>query len=200
MDKAIQMETLYTFDMVHDANRVMRKLIQCMSMPGGMENLKICGTFGQNQAHDNFLKLAATLLDPEVTFYVEQSPELETAIAEMTGAAPAAPTDGDYLFAPGLMDDAQAQAWFTQAKTGSYADPHRSATVILAAGEKGDCPVTLAGPGIKAQKTVMVNNYVKTMIEAVKALDIPYPLGLDLVFIFNDDDMLALPRLTKVVA
>lgn len=174
------MQKLYSFDRVHDTTRVYRKLMNAFSHPGKKENiLDGIGEFGEPIPPTHaFLAVAATLLDAEVSFFVMENPELVDKISEITHCKQTMLTGADYIFAPVALDNATLEAVFANVKHGTYIDPHTSATVILFAPDE---------------------DYVKNTVLLRGEQNIEYPLGIDLIFLLNEAELVAVPRLFKGV-
>jgi len=171
------MQKTYNFDMVFDTIIVNRKLMNCFSHPMKKENmLEGIGNFASE--HDDFLVIAATLLDNEVSFFVERNTGLEDKITEITLSKYAALEDADYIFIPSTINYVTLDEIFGKAKSGTYEDPHSSATIIIRAPD---------------------DIFIKKTIEILKKQNIEYPLGIDLIFMMENGDMLAIPRLIKEV-
>lgn len=171
------MQKTYNFDMVFDTITINRKLMDCFSHPMKKQNV-FDGIGGFASKYDSFLVIAATLLDNEVSFFVERNTELEEKITEITLSSSADIEDADYIFIPSDINFATLVEIFNKAKWGTYEDPHNSATVM-----------------IKAQD----DDFVKRTVELLRKQNMEYPLGIDLIFIRDNGDMLAVPRLIKEV-
>ena len=129
--------------------------------------------------HDAFLVVAATLLDNEVSFFVERNTNLEDKITEITLSKSVVLEKADFIFIPSAINFATLEEIFCKAKQGTYTDPHNSSTVIIKACD---------------------NSFIKRTVEILKKQNIEYPLGIDLIFIMDNGDVLAVPRLIKEVS
>lgn len=169
------MQNLYSFDRVHDTIKVYRTLMNALSHPGRKERLlKDVGDFGPY--NQGFLAIAATLLDAEVSFFVDGDGGLAERITEITYSKEAPVSQADYIFVPKALNDNQLEEIFSHAKYGTFSDPHLSATVILTSPDE---------------------NYIKSVLQVLKEQNIPYPLGMDLLFILGEMEIIAVPRLIK---
>ena len=223
----LQLTKKHSFDEVFDSQKVFRLLLEAMSNPMRVVNIreyaeKFYGDCpdsmdGRRRAFSGaadpaFLALAMTLLDNEVSFYVCENQSLSDEIASLTLAKRDKTESADYIFVDNL--DCMEYA-IENAKQGTLADPHKSATVIIAndgvyasMNRQTDVSqpafssigwLTLSGPGIEGYKTVQVTQAVKDAIALRDAQNYEYPEGIDLIFVSGGGGLLAVPRLVNTV-
>jgi alpha-D-ribose 1-methylphosphonate 5-triphosphate synthase subunit PhnH len=138
--------------------------------------------------------VALTLLDPETTFWSSGN----DALAEFTGAKVRPRTEAAFVFA-----GADSELWseaILEADRGTLADPHRGATVLVAApvpGEGEGRAHRLTGPGIETSVTVRLPGG-SPWLEARRTACIEFPLGVDVIWARPDGTVVALPRTTRI--
>lgn len=192
------MEQVYSFDIVHDTQAVFRSLMTVMANPLQTENIAVQAE-GFHDGHGAVLAVAATLLDNEVSFYVEKNMELDKKIRAYTLAASATYQQADYIFLTGALNCENIRNLFADAKQGSLEDPQSSATFIICCESfTGDIPMRISGPGVDGVKEVYANEYLKTICLLRQEVQQEYPCGIDLIFVNNADEIMAMPRLCKV--
>jgi alpha-D-ribose 1-methylphosphonate 5-triphosphate synthase subunit PhnH len=191
-------------DIVHDLQSVYRKLVDSTSRPGLISDLgkEAALLDGENETgcSHSLLLLALTLLDQEVTFKVfsANAEAAEKEINQVTFAKTAEADQADYLFilhdaGKGSLEDA-----IQRANPGTFLNPHKSAVIIAETGairEGGH--LILKGPGIQTSTAVNVDmdgNWIRRREEKNKE----YPVGVDFIFVDQDNQLLSLPRTTQV--
>jgi alpha-D-ribose 1-methylphosphonate 5-triphosphate synthase subunit PhnH len=131
----------HNFDMVHGAQEMFRILLEAMANPGRVLNLRpLKDQFaGQGQ----WLAPALTLLDKETGFFWDGDSQTGEEMRFLTGAPQVPLEAADFVFLPprGGTDSpgsAMAEAaWIlSRVKQGSHLDPHDSALLFIAAGER----------------------------------------------------------------
>ncbi len=187
------MKQIHSFDAVHDSQRLFRLLLRAMSNP--LQKVDVCAytdkLYGADKA---FLAIAFTLLDNELTFCSFENEMLDDSIQSLTLAEKASCAEADFIFAGNTSALFYAIA---HAKTGTAADPHKSATIIARIGSDEDATLTMSGPGIDGTVSLVADPLV---IDAVKLRDemgFEYPQGIDLIFVDGRNHLFAIPRLAK---
>lgn len=195
-----KLETVYQFDMVHDGQHVFRELLQAMANPGQIRDInKEASAFAGDQRA--MLALGCTLLDNEEKMYIEKNPRLAEALHSLTLCRESALEEADFVFLSSEMNFGSLEQVFRHVKHGTYADPHDSATIVLFTNDMdGDEVMTLQGPGVDGERSLMIASYVKQVVQLLNRQQIEYPLGIDLIFCDPKGQLLAVPRLIKVDA
>lgn len=99
-----------------------------------------------------------------------------------------------------MTEFSMIEAAISAAKCGSLRDPQRSATLIVKNTGEPSCLLKLRGPGINGMAEFETTDTVKTTVELRDAQEYEYPQGVDIIFLSDNGDMFALPRLvTKEV-
>ncbi|MDP4090421.1 MAG: phosphonate C-P lyase system protein PhnH [Bacillota bacterium] len=189
-------------DLVHDIQKSYRKVLNCMSRPGLIENIQDCSEKidMENAFYKATLVLMVMLLDAEVSFNIvsKKQKEITEFVNRLTYAKASGLEDADYIF---IMSDAEPQAIeeaYRRAKPGDLIDPHKSATIIMEAGKiSNDRELMLKGPGIQEASFVRVDSKGNWMEER-RNKNTEYPLGIDLVFVDNHSNIICLPRTTQI--
>ena len=182
----------YCFDKVFDSQKVFRLILEAMSNPGRVVNIKEYADkmFGDYNA---FLTVAMTLLDNEVSFYACGNQPLSEEIMLLTLAKAEKIESADFVF---VCDPYDIKNVIENVKCGTLADPHRSVAVIIRNDGEPAYRLTLSGPGINGYKIVSVPQVVIDAICMRNAQYFEYPQGIDLLFISSEGELLAIPRLT----
>lgn len=189
----------YTFDMVHDAQKVFRELLDALANPGQKKSIapqaaQFPRPFGALAA------IGCTLLDQEEVMYVEKNPRLSELLRDLTFAHPDTLQEADYLFLSSELNYASVKEIMKNAKKGTYADPHTGAVLIFFCETlDGDTDITLEGPGIDGTLTFSGTLYLKNLLKLRQELRTEYPLGLDFYCVTEEGELMGFPRLTKLV-
>lgn len=192
------MEQVYSFDMVYDAQSVFRKLLKAMANPWQVQDIS-AEAAGFEGEYGGILAMGSTLMDNEVSFYVEKNIELSRDLKTCTLAQNTAYQNADYIFLTGFLNYENIRHLFAEAKQGTLADPQKSATFIIWSDTlDGDEQVSCQGPGIDGVKTVRTNEYIRKICLLRQELQQEYPCGIDLIFVSSRNEITAWPRLCRV--
>lgn len=184
-----KLERRHSFDPVFDSQKVYRTLLEALSYP----SRRLSVVDSALQVNDNAaLALAMSIVDNEVTYAVVGDAQLDKEIALYTLSESAAIEDADFIF---VQDVDRCAEVIAAAKAGTLADPHKSATLIVCAPGERDCTITLQGPGIKCKQVVEVHPAVVDCLDARDAQLYEYPQGIDMVFLDQSSEIMAIPRL-----
>ncbi len=171
---------------------VYRQLLQAMSHPGRLHVLPT-GAWASS-----LLAVCETLLDHEVSFSVAPGgdPAWETDIFALTKARIAPPDMADYL----VIKGPDSGGVIEEAKIGDPAFPDRGATLLYVLDGSlpdGDAPV-LSGPGLAQPAPPEVNALSNAEWRRLRTINEEYPLGVDAICLLGDDQVLCLPRSTRI--
>lgn len=193
-----QVQLAYQFDFVHDGQKVFRELLNVMANPGTVKSIA-AQTEKFGEVYAPLTALGCTLLDNEEVMYVEKNPRLAAELHDLTLCREGELEQADYIFLSSQMNYGSMEEVMKNVKKGTYKDPQNSATIIILCDEmKGDVEMNLKGPGIKGIKMVRVQQYIKTILMIRQSLQTEYPLGIDLVFVTPDGELMGIPRLCKI--
>jgi alpha-D-ribose 1-methylphosphonate 5-triphosphate synthase subunit PhnH len=197
-------EKILTLDIVHDLQSVYRKLVDSTSRPGLISDLRkeaaLVEEEDQKGCSASVLLVALTLFDQEVSFKVfsPQADSVSKTINQLTYAKPTEAKKADFLL---ILQDAEKGCFeeaINHAKAGTLKNPHKSAFLIVEAKSvtSGEA-LLLKGPGIHTTELIHIDineNWVESRQEKNKE----YPLGIDLIFIDQHHQLIALPRTTQI--
>jgi len=185
----------HDFDMVFDSQKVFRHIMDAMSNPGRVVDIKECADrlYGNYRA---FLTIAMTLLDNEVSFHACGDDSLTDDIASLTLARWERVESADFIF---IRELEHMEYVIDNAKYGTLADPHKGATVIIHDDSEPVCSLKLSGPGINGQTEFFTSQIVKDAIKKRDAQFYEYPQGIDFLFVEGNGRLFAVPRLTREV-
>jgi alpha-D-ribose 1-methylphosphonate 5-triphosphate synthase subunit PhnH len=186
----------HSFDAVFDSQKVFRLILEAMSNPARVVNIKEYADklFGR---HPALLTVAMTLMDNEVSFCTCENQSLSDEIASLTLGKREQIESADFIF---VCDPNDIKNAIENAKRGTLPDPHKSATIVIRDDGVPACPLTLSGPGMDGDTTVRVTQTVKDVITLRDAQYYEYPQGIDLIFISNEGGLIAIPRTSHMEA
>jgi alpha-D-ribose 1-methylphosphonate 5-triphosphate synthase subunit PhnH len=189
-------------DFIHDIQSAYRKVVDSMSKPGFITNLKDEADKVDLEAgcFSSTLVLAMMLLDTEVTFKVISNREEEITrwMNQLTYSKTDEVEKADFVFVLQDVSQSMFEQTFKQAKIGSLLDPHESATVIIETDEiRNGNQYVLTGPGIEGENYAEIS--IKgNWVEIREQKNAEYPMGVDLIFVDKSHNLLCLPRTTQI--
>jgi alpha-D-ribose 1-methylphosphonate 5-triphosphate synthase subunit PhnH len=180
----------HSFDAVFDSQKVFRLILEAFSNPTRVVNIK---KYADKLSGGNpeLLAVAVTLLDNEVSFNTCGNNPLSDEIVSLTHAKKEHIGSADFIFA---CDPGDIKNVIENVKCGTLADPHKSATVVIGNNGVPDCRLTFCGSGIDGRATIEATQTVKDAIATRDAQYYEYPQGIELIFISNHSDIIAIPR------
>ena len=186
----------HRFDTVFDSQKVFRLLLEAMSNPARVVNIKEAADklYG---SHSEFLALAVTLLDNEISFNACDNQVLSDEISSLTLAGHEKIEEADFIF---VCDLNYMEYAIENAKCGTLSDPHKSATVIIRDDDLPAIRLLLSGPGIAGSINIDATQPMKDALLLRDAQNYEYPQGIDLIFISSSGELIAIPRLTRMEA
>ncbi|MEG6586448.1 phosphonate C-P lyase system protein PhnH [Dendrosporobacter sp. 1207_IL3150] len=189
-------------DMTHDIQSVFRKLLNCMSRPGLIENIST-----ESQKIDinidissHLLTVLFTVLDGEVSFDLMalNGNQLVKKINQLTYAKNTAIQQADYIIVTKTADQLELLKACGKAKVGTLIDPHKSATLIMEVEEIFAAQqLVLTGPGIERESYVSVSGSLDWIGKRMEK-NIEFPLGIDMIIVDGTGNIICLPRTTKI--
>ncbi len=189
------MKKIHDFDAVFDAQEVFRLILDATAHPLTPVSLK---PYTQKIPfrEPQFLAIAMTLLDNEVSFNTCENEELSDNIRSLTLSSRDALPHADFVF---VSEASHLEKVIQNAKCGSLADPHNAAAVIVRIDETQNDIDSFSGPGIQKQLTTQINAIVNKAIFLRDNMFFEFPQGIDLFFVDLDDNLFAIPRTLKKV-
>ncbi len=192
------MDKVFDFDFTFDTQKVFRNLMEAMARPLTQYSISESANRFQDK-NKAILALGCTLLDNEVSFYVEMDSVLQSTLSDYTMAKTSGIEEADYIITSSHLNYATINILLENAKQGTLADPQTSATFIIFCDTlNGDVTFTLEGPGVNGIEKVKTTEYIAEILKLHSGQDYEYPCGIDLIFVSNDADIMAFPRLCKI--
>ncbi|WP_121614451.1 phosphonate C-P lyase system protein PhnH [Mesobacillus foraminis] len=191
-------------DVVHDLQSVYRKVVNATSRPGTISDLSHEALSVEKvpvQCAASIWVLALTLLDQEVTFkvYSTQAEKASRAINQLTYAKPVEVNEADFIFVLPDAEEGSLEEAIESGKHGTLMNPHNSATIIVEAENVNEgVELLLTGPGIQTSTSVKVC-LTGDWIASRNQKNREYPLGIDLMIIDKEHQLLSLPRTTQII-
>ena len=181
---------------VHFTQQTFRSLMECFSRPGDQQRLEqsqeITGLYSAT------VSACLTLLDGEVSFYVaNECPIVQEEIRAWTGAKLVSVDLADFIIISADCSEQQAQHALQHSKVGNLIDPQLSATILYELTNQIGNVVHLQGPGIQHTKAVELN-VPEQWLQLREMKNNEFPLGIDVLLINSNSDIIALPRTTKI--
>ncbi|MCL1837564.1 MAG: phosphonate C-P lyase system protein PhnH [Treponema sp.] len=192
--KPDSVRTKHGFDMVDGTQEVFRLLLDALANPGRPVDLSV--QINQFATNGCWLAPALTLLDNETGFYWDGLPEVSEEIRFLSGAAQVPLEKADFVFIDtNFITRSEITHVFSLIKSGTHRDPHDSALVFIAAGGKADQSITIKGPGVPPEgRNVPLSAAEADWVKARDALCFEYPCGVEMVFLREDNSLLAVTR------
>ena len=191
--------TKHNFDMVAGTQEVFRLLLDILANPG--RPASISAQARQFAGHGLWLAPALTLLDNECSFFWDGLPALGEEIRFLSGAAQAPLEKADFVFlsSGGANSQVIAAETLSRVKSGTHMDPHDSAMLFVAAAGNAEKPLRLGGPGIPPNgRVISLSACEAAWIQARDAQKYEYPCGVEIVFLREDNSLLAITRKAAV--
>lgn len=205
------MKKIHDFDQVFDSQKLYRILLEAFSNPGRCLSIRESAKkmYGEES---EFLALGMTLLDNEVGFHTCGDEELAQQLVSLTLSREEGADEADYVF---VRDASVLPEVIGQVKCGTLKDPQKSATLFIRvdgtgsgarsaadagdmdSGDAGRETLCLCGPGIRDTLSLTVPTAVIHALSLRDAQYYEYPQGIDLVFVTDEGELFALPRLVK---
>jgi len=189
--------TKHSFDVVFDSLKVFRLILEALSHPTRVVSLKGCAE-KLSGINPFFLTVALTLLDNELCFNTCEDRLLSDEIAALTHARRALVEEADLIFVCSPKD---LKNVIENAKGGTLIDPHKSATIVVRNVVNElvpHCWLNFTGPGINDSITTLVSETVRDALALRDAQYYEYPRGIDFLFISDEGDLFAVPRLVHI--
>lgn len=183
----------YNFEMTYDSQEVFRILLKAWSNP--VTKVNIAGYLDKFSGdHPEFLVLAATILDNEVSFNVVFDKQLANEISSLTLAIDTVIAEADYIF---VTKTADLCSVIEMVKCGTLVDPHKSAVLFVSDNGEAIHKMKFSGPGINDSILDDLSEVAQQLIKLRDAQNYEYPLGIDLLFVNSKGSIFAIPRHIK---
>lgn len=196
-------------DMIHDIQSVYRKVLSTMSRPGTVESLnkEVLKVDMDVNCYKSTFLIMNMLLDREVSFSIvsKESVQLSNLISQMTYAEVKPIEEADYIFVLRDECDEALGEIIENAKISDLIDPNKSATIISEFDEinvydekiKERLNLIFKGPGIKEIQEVNISGNIE-WVNKRREKNEEYPLGIDLICVDKNENVLSIPRTTDI--
>lgn len=180
---------------------IFRTLVEGMSHPG-----RACQMPAVNEGapwSNGLLAIVHTLFDHEIGFAVIEPASQDQIYADVYKATKASVVDlpeADYV----IVEGSKSGGGIESARRGEPAFPDKGATIIyrLDSTHSGsDAPgdkIILTGPGINGRKTPQMSGLDRDEISLIREINSEYPLGVDCIFLNSQNQIMCLPRSTRI--
>ncbi|MFV0516138.1 MAG: phosphonate C-P lyase system protein PhnH [Aminipila sp.] len=187
------MKRIHDFDIVHDGQQMFRLILSAMSNPLQRKNIRTYAEklYGNNKS---FLAIAFTLIDNETTFFTFENQILDDNIISLTLSSKECCENADYIF---VENAANLKTAISTAKCGMLEDPQKSATIIVKIKNEEKTTLTMIGAGIDGSISIETDSLVEKAIDLRDKMCFEYPTGLDFIFVDENCQLMAIPRLVK---
>ena len=194
-------ETIY--DEVFDAQENFRLLLDSMARPGKINVLPDMDILPPTGINKSSTLIALSLLNADASFIsiATNSQEITNYLALNTGAIVASINTADYIF----LNGDQAPALIDSAKHGNLSYPEESSTLIIDVNKISISPILnavqliLKGPGIETETVVYIDGINPHLLQAIKELNLEFPLGIDLMLTDKQNNLICIPRSNRFV-
>lgn len=187
------MKKKHSFDAVYDGQKMFRLILNAISNPLQKVNISEYSEKLYGNSKD-FLAIAFTLLDNETTFCTFDNQLLDESITSLTLSEKETDANADFIFVEG---ERNLHTAIQHAKCGTLADPHKAATILVKIKASEDTDLTMYGAGIDGKRSIKTDGLVKKSIQMRDEMFFEYPQGLDFIFVDENGDLFAIPRLVK---
>lgn len=179
---------------VHTTQQIYRLLVDVASRPGHVkqadEAVKNYSTFS-----DAALLVGMTLFDNEITYFTNDK-TMKNELKVLTGGVPSKDyRNTDFIV---LKEADLKPAYFTDVLHGVLISPEKSTTLLIEADSIGEGnKYRLTGPGIKEATDLQLslsNEWIELRNDVCKE----FPLGIDLILTDQNNNVVMIPRTTKV--
>jgi alpha-D-ribose 1-methylphosphonate 5-triphosphate synthase subunit PhnH len=195
------------FDLTHDTVSIYRILLNAMSKPGTVGNIRsLADKLQLPQSEDRVgLAIALTLLDGTTRFsvHMQAGKQFEDAVRRQTFCQLTDSVHAEYVFIDGDFNEADLHEIFMHIHGGTLLQPELGATVLARVDEVSAAAIDNAawlatGPGIRSKAGFNVSGFSHAWFIERAHLNVEYPIGIDLILYDKYGNILAIPRTTKV--
>lgn len=192
-----------TYNEIFDSQRHFRTILDSMSRPGKINRFAPLKLSPPPGLHKGAAYVAMALLNADASFHAESLGADAVEYLRVNTVAPlAGQAKADYLFFNGNAES--AMALIEQAKSGLPAYPETGASVVIQvdhmgkSSATGGLQLTIEGPGVELREQAFVTGLQAGVLDALKARNVEFPLGIDALLVSADESILCLPRTSRV--
>lgn len=186
--------------MVNYTQEIYRKMLDSASFPGKLNNIDNINIENNTKLLNGAIGIAITLLDQEVTFYIENYTQEDIKnIRALTMSNQVDYMESDYIFL-----DINSELDILQIKIGSFEYPDESATIIHQVNDLSIdyqtkyIKLDLSGPGIKSKNSIYIDGAKEEFIQRLSIINKDYPIGIDLILVDKKGELAFIPRSSKL--
>ncbi|QXD31719.1 phosphonate C-P lyase system protein PhnH [Candidatus Pelagisphaera phototrophica] len=193
------------YDEVFDSQCHFRSILDSMARPGKINDLKRLGFEPPQSLLSATTAVCLSLLNQDVSFYMARgNPASEEFLKVNTGSRSADLEEADFI----IVDEDESPDLVRLVKEGLLTYPEEGATIILqtkgfedeqADGFQG---IRLEGPGIDGVMELHVRGLGLEWIEALRAKNSEFPLGVDLILVSDSEPgeqkVACIPRSSRI--
>lgn len=193
------------YDEVFDSQCHFRSILDSMARPGKINDLKRLGFEPPQSLLSATTAVCLSLLNQDVSFYMARgNPASEEFLKVNTGSRSADLEEADFI----IVDEDESPDLLGLVKEGLLTYPEAGATIILqtkgfedeqADGFQG---IRLEGPGIDGVMELHVRGLGLEWIEALRAKNSEFPLGVDLILVSDSEPgeqkVACIPRSSRI--
>ncbi len=186
-----------SFDEVHDCQATFRLMLHAISNPG--EIVCIDEYAGKLNEEDGvMLMIALTLLDKETKFFAAGNREFAKAVTELTYSRHTNESAG-FIFITKKIQNSDIAGIFARATPGTLVEPHTGSILLISVeGFDNEASCVMKGPGIDESKKAGLTEYAKRWIMQRNLMGYEYPAGIDIFFVTDFGEIMAIPRKVKM--
>ena len=189
-------------DFTHDIQWAYRKILNSMTRPGSVEELKEVANKVDIDidCYRSTFVIMLMLLDGEVSFNIvsKDSANISSIISQITYSKLKPIEEADYIFVMNDSTDRFLANVYKDAKLGNLVNPNKSATIIAEFDSFDEgCEIKLNGPGIKNINRINISGNIE-WINARANKNYEYPLGVDAIYIDKNHKVICFPRTTQI--
>lgn len=185
------MKKIHQFDEVHDAQALYRCLLKALANPLKYVEIEQFSAKLFSE-YPQFLAIALTLLDNETTFACFDD-QLANDIHALVLAKRMNIDEADFIF---VDEDEQLMESIELARCGTLLNPQHSATIFMNTRFDQLKKIKLRGPGINGSIEGEFSEIIDKALIKRDAMAYEYPQGIDLFFINQAGQLIAIPRLS----
>lgn len=184
-------------DPAREAQAVFRKVMDAVARPGSIADLSFAVDSPQG-LHCAAATTALTLFDFETAVWLDpalRGGPVEAWLRFHTGC-PLTEASDEAVFA--VVTDPAAMPELADFDMGDAKYPDRSTTLIIQIeAVEGGQPVTIAGPGVKGERTIAPRGLPAGFWKQLQANNAQFQFGVDVILVAGSQ-LMALPRSTRV--
>ncbi|OQX11089.1 MAG: phosphonate C-P lyase system protein PhnH [Desulfobulbaceae bacterium A2] len=173
---------------------VFRSLLRAMSRPGQAWPLPQAV---DSEPRHHLLTVVEAMCDYESSFHLAGKDQLLAAVVSHGCGAPTVPVEkAAFLLAP----EGSSHGLLGRLHRGTPDFPDRGATVVYQVKSfagKGPSPL-LSGPGIRETVRPTLAGLDPSELPALAVINRDFPLGVDVLFVSHDGQVMGLPRSTRI--